>query len=71
MKAENTDKIVSNIVDTVSDHCPELGATAEAIRQKFKPLFNLFAACHFAYNGSAAMEEGQIAILGTVKYYDK
>lgn len=68
-KAENTEKIVNNIVQTVAAHCPDLLNTAEAIKQKYEPLFKLFAACHFAYNGSKPMEDDQIITLGTVYKY--
>lgn len=37
---------------------------AENIHHKFQQLFILFTKCHFKYNGSAPMQDEDIAILG-------
>lgn len=64
--AKNTRKIVDNINVKVSETCPQLSAAAKAVTDKFEPLFNLFAACHFAYNSSDPMEEDEITTLGKI-----
>ncbi|XP_070573169.1 uncharacterized protein [Ptychodera flava] len=64
-KPENINMLCNNSMVVCTEAvCEELVPQAMEIRDKYKPLFHLFAACHTSYSLSRELSQEEITLLG-------
>ncbi|XP_070561310.1 uncharacterized protein [Ptychodera flava] len=61
---KNITLLCDSIVDCTTGICTDMRKDAEAVRDLYKPLLTLFAACHRLYSLSRQLTESEIKLLG-------